>query len=66
MKVRFLCSEDVKKALPMEKAIDVMAEAFSQFSSGRAQVPLRNRVKTKKRRNIIYASLSYGYWGCSN
>lgn len=44
MKLRLLTSEDLKEALPMAHAIDAMADAYAQLSSGEAQVPLRSRL----------------------
>ena len=48
MKLRILTAADVRAALPMEKAIDIMAQAFSQLSAGQATVPLRTHVPTDK------------------
>lgn len=48
MKIRILSATEVKTALPMEKAIDIMATAFGQFSAGKAVVPLRSRLHTEK------------------
>lgn len=39
--LRVLSGEDVRKALPMERAIEAMKNAFAQLSSGRANLPLR-------------------------
>ena len=48
MKIRILSATEVKTALPMEEAIDIMATAFGQFSAGKAVVPLRSRLHTEK------------------
>ena len=48
MKIRILAAGDVKKALPMPKAIEAMKKAFGQLSAGRATVPLRSRLSTEK------------------
>ncbi|MGD9974323.1 MAG: ornithine cyclodeaminase family protein [Desulfatirhabdiaceae bacterium] len=48
MNIRILTADDVKAALPIEKAIDVMAQAFSQLSSDQATVPLRTHLNTDK------------------
>ncbi|MCG8607973.1 hypothetical protein MJD09_23675 [bacterium] len=40
-RIRCLSAEDVKRALPMSEAIDVMRNAFIQLSSSRAIVPVR-------------------------
>jgi ornithine cyclodeaminase/alanine dehydrogenase-like protein (mu-crystallin family) len=39
--IRILSQEDVRQALPMRQAIEVMKGAFAQLSSGQADVPLR-------------------------
>lgn len=41
VKIRMLSSEEIKKCLSMNEAIDVMREAFIQLSSGKAVVPQR-------------------------
>lgn len=39
--IRILSREDVRRALPMRQAIEVMKGAFAQLSSGQADLPLR-------------------------
>lgn len=46
MKLRILSAEDVRQALPMSRAIEVMKRAFGQLSANRAVVPLRTRLET--------------------
>lgn len=46
MKLRILSAEDVRRALPMPQAIEVMRLAFSQLSANEASVPLRTRLQT--------------------
>ena len=48
MKIRILTAGDVRAALPMRRAVDAMRSAFSQFSAGEVEVPLRGRVATGK------------------
>jgi ornithine cyclodeaminase/alanine dehydrogenase-like protein (mu-crystallin family) len=48
MEIRILSAEDVRQALPMSKAIDVMRSAFGQLSANQADLPLRTRFQTKK------------------
>lgn len=48
MKIRILAAADVRAALPMPKAIEAMKQAYVQFSTGRATVPLRTHVQTEK------------------
>ena len=46
MKIRVLSAEDVRQALPMFEAIEVMRSAFGQLSGNKAVVPLRTRLQT--------------------
>jgi ornithine cyclodeaminase len=46
MQLRILTAEDVHRALPMPKAIEVMKRAFGQLSANQAEVPLRTRLQT--------------------
>lgn len=48
MKIRILSAVDVETALPMSEAIEVMASAFAQFSTGKALSPLRSRLQTER------------------
>jgi ornithine cyclodeaminase len=43
--LRILTAADVRRALPMATAVAVMKEAFRQYSSGEAEVPLRSRLE---------------------
>jgi len=45
MKLRVLSADDVRAALPMPDAILAMKDAYRQFSSGQADVPLRSRLE---------------------
>ena len=42
--IRFLSADDVKKALPMAEAVEVMKEAFVELSAGRATLPARTHI----------------------
>jgi ornithine cyclodeaminase/alanine dehydrogenase-like protein (mu-crystallin family) len=42
--IRFLSAADVKKALPMTEAVEVMKEAFKELSAGRAVLPARTHI----------------------
>jgi len=44
MRLRVLSAKDVRASLPMPDAIGAMKDAYRQFSSGQADVPLRSRV----------------------
>jgi len=46
MNIRILTAADVRQALPMAEAIEVMRRAFGQLSANQAEVPLRTRLKT--------------------
>jgi len=46
MQLRILSAEDVRRALPMADAIEVMRRAFGQLSASRADMPLRTRLTT--------------------
>lgn len=48
MELRVLSAEDVRRALPMSRAIEVMRSAFGQLSANEADVPLRTRLQTDK------------------
>lgn len=48
MKLRILSADDVRQALPMSRAIEVMRSAFGQLSANQADVPLRTRLQTDK------------------
>ncbi len=48
MQLRILSAEDVRAALPMAQAIEVMRDAFAQLSANQATVPLRTRLQTDK------------------
>ena len=53
MKIRILTADDVRAALPMEKAIEAVGLAFGQFSGGEATVPLREKVPSHKGVTLI-------------
>lgn len=48
MEIRVLSAEDVRRALSMSRAIEVMRRAFGQLSANEADVPLRTRLQTDK------------------
>jgi ornithine cyclodeaminase/alanine dehydrogenase-like protein (mu-crystallin family) len=48
MRIRILSSDDVKTALPMPKAVEMMKHAFGQLSAGKATVPLRSKISSDK------------------
>jgi len=60
MKIRMLGAAEVRAALPMPKAIAAMKEAYLQFSTGRATVPLRTHVKTDKGLTLLMPAYLHG------
>jgi ornithine cyclodeaminase/alanine dehydrogenase-like protein (mu-crystallin family) len=60
MKIRILTSDDVKAALPMPKAIDIMKDAFGQLSAGKATVPLRSRISSDKGDTLLMPAYLHG------
>ncbi len=48
MDIRILSAADVHRALPMQRAIEVMRSAFGQLSADQANVPLRTRLETDR------------------
>ena len=48
MQIRILTGDEIRQALPMNKAIEAMRSAFGQFSAGQANVPLRSRLAGEK------------------
>ncbi len=42
--IRLLAADDVRAALPMAEAVEVMREAFTAVSSGRVGLPLRTHL----------------------
>ena len=45
MRLRVLSADDVRRSLPMADAVRAMKDAFRQFSTGQAEMPLRSRVE---------------------
>jgi alanine dehydrogenase len=48
MKLRVLSAADVRQALPMSRAIEIMRSAFGQLSANKVEMPLRPRLKTDR------------------
>ena len=53
MEILILSADDVKKALPMNTAIEVTKRAYSRLSSGRVQMPLRSRIHIPKQEGVL-------------
>jgi ornithine cyclodeaminase len=49
MKLRILSGDEVRRAVTMAEAIEVVREAYVQLSTGQAVVPLRTPVRVEKR-----------------
>jgi ornithine cyclodeaminase/alanine dehydrogenase-like protein (mu-crystallin family) len=60
MKIRILTTDDVKAALPMPKAIDIMKDAFGQLSAGKATVPLRSKISSDKGDTLLMPAYLHG------
>lgn len=43
-KIRVLCEEDIRRALPMKDAVEVMKEAFKAVSTGQVTMPTRTHI----------------------
>lgn len=53
MSIRILTGSDVRKALPMTKAIDAMRHAYGQLSAGKVIAPPRQHISTEKGVTLI-------------
>jgi ornithine cyclodeaminase len=60
MLIRILTSDDVKAALPMPKAIEIMKHAFGQLSAGKATVPLRSKISSDKGDTLLMPAYLHG------
>ena len=60
MLIRILSSDDVKAALPMPKAIEIMKHAFGQLSAGKATVPLRSKISSDKGDTLLMPAYLHG------
>jgi ornithine cyclodeaminase/alanine dehydrogenase-like protein (mu-crystallin family) len=59
MKLRVLSAEDVRRALPMAEAVEAMKAAFSQLSTGRANVPLRTPIEVPAHNGVTLFMPAY-------
>ena len=59
MKLRVLSSDDVRRALPMRLAIEVMKRAFAQLSTGQADVPLRTALDVPRHNGLTLFMPAY-------
>lgn len=54
-----LTQEDVRKALPMSKAIEAIKTAFAQLSTGEANVPLRTSLDVPRHDGVTFFMPAY-------
>ncbi|MBL7063430.1 MAG: hypothetical protein ISS49_04380 [Anaerolineae bacterium] len=59
MKLHILSCEDVRRALPMRQAIEVMKGAFAQLSTGQANVPLRVALQVDRHKGVTLFMPAY-------
>jgi len=57
--IRILSREDVRRALPMRQAIEVMKGAFAQLSTGQAEVPLRLSLPVEQHNGVTLFMPAY-------
>ncbi len=57
--LRFLSAADVRRALPMKEAIEVMKSAFRELSENRAVVPLRTHVPMPEHKGDVLVMPAY-------
>ena len=50
MKIKVFSEKDIRRAVPMERAITVLKDAFIQLSAGKANVPLRSAIPVRHTR----------------
>ncbi|MBU0705095.1 MAG: hypothetical protein KKC18_14655 [Chloroflexi bacterium] len=50
--MRILSGQDIRQALPMRQAIEVMKSAFAQLSAGQADVPLRTALDVPRHSGV--------------
>nr|HID12662.1 hypothetical protein [Anaerolineae bacterium] len=57
--MRILSREEVRQALPMAKAIEAMKAAFTQLSTGQAEVPLRVALQVDRHNGVTLFMPAY-------
>lgn len=63
-KIRVLCEEDIRHALPMKEAVEVMKEAFEAVSAGRVTMPTRTHIDVSTYNGTALVMPSYSdYFG---
>jgi len=59
MNIRVLSREDVRRAVTMAEAIDIVQEGFVQLSAGQAIVPVRAAIEVKKYEGVMLYMPAY-------
>lgn len=59
MNLRILSADDVRRALPMDQAVEAMKHAFAQLSGGRAEVPIRLPIDVKAHNGVTLFMPAY-------
>jgi len=59
MKLLMLSAQEVRKAVPMAEAIEVVKGAFAQLSTGKAVVPLRTQLPVERHEGITLFMPAY-------
>jgi len=59
MKLLMLSADEVKQAVPMAEAIEVVKEAFAQLSTGKAVVPLRTQLPVERHEGVTLFMPAY-------
>jgi len=59
MRLRVLSKQDVQRAVPMQKAIEIVKGAFAQLSAGKAVVPLRIQLPVERHEGVTLFMPAY-------
>ena len=59
MKLRVLSQNDVRQAVPMAQAIEIVKGAFAQLSAGKSMVPIRTQLEVKSHEGITLFMPAY-------
>jgi len=59
MKIKILSRDEVAQAVSMAEAIETVKRAFIQFSTGKAEMPLRTQIPVKKQKAVALFMPAY-------
>jgi ornithine cyclodeaminase len=59
MKLRVLSQNDVRRAVSMAQAIEIVKKAFAQLSAGKAVVPIRTQLEVVRHEGITLFMPAY-------